>query len=154
MTSLDITAIDPIALLVEDHKQVVSLFTAFAQTTNDDARLRIIDQASAALAVHAAIEEQVFYPAARNLVADPQSVDQAIAEHAAAQKVMEELAENHDTAKRVQQFGVLMQLIQEHINREEREIFPQCRGWRARFDQLGMELQEAKRELSRVRQFL
>ena len=154
MTSLDTTAIDPIALLVEDHKQLVSLFTAFAQATSDDARLRIIDQASAALAVHSAIEEQVFYPAARNLVADPQSVDKAIAEHAAAQNVMEELAESHDSAKRVQQFGILVPLIQEHINTEEREIFPQCRGWPTRFDELGMELQEAKRELSRVRQFL
>ncbi len=154
MTSLNVNTVDPLALLRQDHEQVRVLFTSFAKARGDNAQLRIISEALAALAVHAAIEEQLFYPAARSLVADPQIIDGAIAEHAAVQGVIDEIAQSHDATIRADKFRVLMQLVEAHASREENEIFPQCEGWGARFGELGAQLEASKQELTRVGRFL
>ena len=55
---------DAIALLKADHKTVESLFRRFEQAGPNAKKLKrkLVDQMVRELAIHAAIEEQVFYP--------------------------------------------------------------------------------------------
>ncbi|GAA1392820.1 hypothetical protein GCM10009639_25010 [Kitasatospora putterlickiae] len=63
---------DAIVLLKDDHKTVEKLFKEF-EKAGDEAyaeKRRIADQVIEELTVHAVIEEQVFYPAAREAAPD------------------------------------------------------------------------------------
>jgi len=147
-------SIDALEFLKQDHQRIRALFESPAQAGDDDARLAVIGRGLSALAVHSAIEEQLFYPAARALVEEPKIVDAASADHAALREVMDEIAEARDVAARTEKFDALARLVAEHIDREERDIIPRCRGWRREFPDLGVQLAEASDELRRVAPFL
>ena len=76
---------DAIRVLTDDHRQVEALFARF-EKTGDGAHKRrqdLVQRITEALSVHASIEEEIFYPAARRSVAD------------AADDVLEALEEHH-----------------------------------------------------------
>ena len=58
---------DAIALLKADHKTVEQLFRKYEKAGDQrpHAKRKLVDQLVHELSVHAAIEEQVFYPAVR-----------------------------------------------------------------------------------------
>ena len=62
---------DAIALLKADHREVERLFKAFekAGSAAHKSKRKLVDQMIAELSRHAAIEEEVLYPAARDEVA-------------------------------------------------------------------------------------
>ena len=63
---------DAIRVLTDDHRQVEELFARF-EKTGDGAHKRredLVQRITEALSVHASIEEEIFYPAARRSVAD------------------------------------------------------------------------------------
>ena len=145
---------DPIELLILDHRAVDRLFAQFEQAKEEQSRQRIIREAVAAVAVHAAIEEEIFYPAARELIADKQLLDTAIEEHAEVKRVMDHLAETHDVPTRSEKFLALARLVKEHVEEEETQLFPKLDAKRADFGDLGEQLRHRKEELSRVSLFL
>ena len=64
---------DAIALLKADHRKVEDLFAKF-ENAGERARKtkrKLVDAIIVELSVHAAIEEQVFYPAVRSSVPGP-----------------------------------------------------------------------------------
>jgi Hemerythrin HHE cation binding domain len=62
---------DAIAMLIADHKKVKALFAEF-HTLKDDGsgedKSAIVEQVCNALKIHAAIEEEIFYPAVRKAI--------------------------------------------------------------------------------------
>ena len=73
-------------LLKKDHARVKSMFTKFGR------RISFGEQELAAticneLKLHAALEEQVFYPAVREAIADPEIMNEADVEHASAKEL-------------------------------------------------------------------
>ena len=146
--------IDALEFLKQDHQRIRALFANPAEAGDDNARLAAIGRGLGALAIHSAIEEQLFYPAARALLVEPKIVDAASADHAAWRRVMDEIAEARDVAVRAEKFDALARLVDEHIDREERDIIPRCMGWRREFPDLGVQLAEASDELRRVAPFL
>ena len=66
---------DAIALLKEDPRTVADLFEKFEKATGDGRKQAIAEEICLDLSVHAQIEEEIFYPAAR----------EALEEYAAAQ---------------------------------------------------------------------
>jgi len=67
---------DAITLLRDDHKTVEQLFKRF-EKAGDRAyveKRQIVDRIIEELSIHAAIEEQVFYPVARATVADTEDI--------------------------------------------------------------------------------
>jgi hypothetical protein len=75
------------------------------------------------LAAHMAIEQQLFYPAVREL--DPELVDESYEEHAIAElelkRCLDALRRPEGLRIRVQ---VLRELIEQHMYVEETELFP------------------------------
>ena len=122
---------DAIALLKQDHKTVETLFRKFEQAGDNALKLkrRIVDQIVRELAVHATIEEQVFYPAVRAKVAKLEDdVLEALEEHHVVKWTLKELENLPPEAERFDaKVKVLMESIRHHLKEEENELFPKVR---------------------------
>src|SRR5919106_6984890 len=85
---------DAITLLKQDHKTVKQLFTQFDKL-GDSAytkKREIVDKLIEELSIHAAIEEQFFYPAARAAVEEAEdNVLESLEEHHVVKWVLSEL---------------------------------------------------------------
>jgi len=83
------------AVAVDDHKAVAKLFREYkaAKKKDSPSRAKIVAEASKALSIHAAIEEQVFYPAIREEAEDVEDLmDEADTEHHVVKLLMTELS--------------------------------------------------------------
>ncbi|MFE5938622.1 hemerythrin domain-containing protein [Streptomyces sp. NPDC056470] len=141
---------DAIVLLREDHKTVERLFKRFEKTDDDDLaeRRAIADEVIEELTVHAWIEEQVFYPAARD--AAPDTTDhilESIEEHHAVVWMLSELKTMDPADERFKaKMSVLMENVRHHVEEEEQEWFPDVRKamGRNRLTEVGKQLEAEK----------
>src|SRR3546814_2464259 len=90
---------DAIELLKEDHREVEGLFKEFEDTDDKVEKVALASVICHALAVHAEIEEQLFYPESRLVLDDDQEdmVDEAVVEHATLKNVMEKIQDRKST---------------------------------------------------------
>ena len=142
---------DAVDLLKQDHREVEQLFTRF-EGLGSGARKRrqqLVDKIIESLSMHAAIEEQVLYPAARREVpATNDEVLEALEEHHIVKWTLSELEGlDADDERFVAKVTVLIESVRHHVEEEEHELFPQLRKalGAARLRELGAELTTAKR---------
>ncbi|PZS17470.1 MAG: hypothetical protein DLM54_09535, partial [Acidimicrobiales bacterium] len=142
---------DAITLLKTDHRSVEKHFKAFEKTGEraNVSKAKTVDQIISELSVHAAIEEQVFYPAARNEVGDTTGmVLESLEEHHIVKWLLSELEDMEPTDERYDaKVTVLMELVRHHVKEEEEDLFPQLRAviGRKRMGEIGAEMEEAKK---------
>ena len=74
---------DAIALLKEDHRKVEELFKEFESAKGDGRKEKLARQICMELSVHAAIEEEIFYPACEGTV-EEDLLEESYVEHDAA----------------------------------------------------------------------
>ena len=126
---------DAIALLKEDHQKVRKLLGELAETTSRAAKTRteLLEKIAQELKVHAAIEEEIFYPAFRKAgekADDEKMYFEALEEHRAGIGLV--LPDLLKTEVQSDQFGgrakVLKELIEHHADEEEKEMFPRARA--------------------------
>ena len=113
-------------LLRADHKQVKEIFDKWESGRGGAKSVDLMRQAILALKVHAQIEEEIFYPAAREAMGDEDLVNEAEEEHHVAKFLISELDEmdlEDPTAEA--KFKVLAESVKHHIREEEGEMFPQ-----------------------------
>ena len=120
-----------LTLLKQDHQNVEALFERFEKAgpnANAEKR-RVAEKVIEHLSVHAAIEEQFFYPALRTKLQDEDAaILEALEEHHAAKLLLWELEKTPPTAERFDaKFTVLMENIRHHVTEEEDELFPKVR---------------------------
>ena len=148
---------DAIALLKQDHKAVKALLTELADTTNraQKTRTELLQKIATEIKVHAAIEEEIFYPAfkaAGEKADDGKMFFEALEEHRAAGDLV--LPDLLKTDVQSDQFGgrakVLKELIEHHADEEEKEMFPRARELmdKAQLEQLGERMAQRKAELT------
>jgi len=147
----DVNAID---LLKSDHDEVDALFKEYETLAEGDgdssARRALSTKICGMVAVHALIEEEIFYPAARKAGVDADLLDEADIEHGSAKQLIAEIgaaraSESHYDAR----VKVLGEYIRHHVKDEESELFPACRKSGMNLEQLGGRLQRRKDELMR-----
>src|SRR4030095_2453093 len=143
---------EAIESLRQQHRELLSIFDEVEITTDGLERTRLLGQIAERLKMHAAIEEEVFYPAVRALGGDaPEIVDEALAAHRAADLVLDESLGAEPTEANVK---VLRDVIQRHVDDEEQRIFPLAEGLgaaeqarlAARIDRRAEELEEEEGE--------
>ena len=117
---------DVFEMLKTDHRHVQDLFTKF-EDADKRARASIADETLTALEVHAALEEELVYPAIAEVLDDEDLVNEAREEHHVAKFLVKELrkmdAEDEGFSTK---FKVLGELVGHHIEEEEGEMFPQA----------------------------
>jgi hemerythrin superfamily protein len=141
---------DAITLLRNDHKTVEQLFKRF-EKTGDGAHVekrRIVDQIIEQLSVHAAVEEQVFYPVARATVPDTEDIAlESLEEHHIVKWLLSELVGLDPTNERFNaKVTVLIENVRHHVEEEESGFFPKVRNelGRKALTDLGAALSDAK----------
>jgi hemerythrin superfamily protein len=138
---------DAITLLREDHRTVEKLFKQFekAGPSAGKTKQKLVDKIIHELAVHAAIEEQVFYPAVRE--ADEDLVLESLEEHHIVKWVLSELDGMSPKDERFDaKVTVLIELVRHHVKEEQDDLFPEVRDALSRKElaEIGEMLQKAK----------
>jgi hemerythrin superfamily protein len=143
---------DAIALLTEDHKEVKKLFKAYEKLVKDEAqgneKQDLANQICMMLTVHTTIEEEIFYPAAREALSEQNLLDEAVVEHASAKSLIEQI-QSMDASDELYdaKVTVLGEYIDHHVKEEETELFPKLKKAKVDLDQLGEQMAERKAEL-------
>jgi hemerythrin superfamily protein len=141
---------DAITLLRNDHKTVEELFKRFekAGDKSNGSKREIVDKIIEELSIHAAIEEQIFYPVARGAVPDTEDMTlESLEEHHIVKWVLSELDGLDPTSERFEaKVTVLIENVRHHIKEEQEELFPKVKAGlsRAALNELGDALAEAK----------
>ena len=142
---------DAIALLKGDHRTVEKLFRSFEKAGDSAYRTKrkLVDDMIRELSVHAAIEEQFLYPAARRQVERAEDdVLEALEEHHVAKWMLSELDGMDPKHERFDaKVTVLIENVRHHVREEEDELFPELRDGLSRKEllDLGAQLAEGKR---------
>jgi len=144
---------DAIEMLVRDHREVDALFKNFEAIKDGDEeeKERLVQQVCGALTIHATLEEEIFYPAAREALGDEGSdlLDEAAVEHAGAKELIAQL-ETADPSDALYdaKVTVLSEYIRHHVKEEEGELFPKLR--KAEFDSeaVGAAMKDRREELA------
>src|SRR5262245_49868957 len=114
---------DAITLLKDDHKTVEQLFKRF-EAAGERAyteKRNIVDRFSEALSIHAAIEEQLFYPVVRETVPRTEDVTlESLEEHHIVKWVLSELERMDPEDERFDaKVSVLIENVRHHVEEEE-----------------------------------
>jgi len=138
---------DAVSMLKRDHDTVKELFDEFERAKQKAAKKKIVAKALTELKVHAALEEEIFYPAVRSEL-DHDVMNEADEEHHVAKMLIAELEqmtgkEDHWDAK----FTVLAENVRHHIKEEESDMLPKAKRLPLDFDALGARMMERKEEL-------
>jgi len=144
---------DAIEMLMSDHKAVKALFKQYdklAEADGDaDEKQAIAQQICEMLTVHATVEEELFYPAAREVLGDDEDlVDEADVEHSTAKDLIAQLeGSSPDEALYDAKVKVLGEYIDHHVKEEESEMFPKVKKAKLDTKSLGLEMAARKDEL-------
>jgi len=138
---------DAVSMLREDHRKVKQLFQQFEEASDTNTKRQIAEQALKELKVHAALEEELFYPAVRQEIDEEEKIDEAVEEHHVAKLLIAELSrmkpsDEHFDAK----FKVLAESVKHHIEEEEGEVIPEVEG-ELDTDGLGQKMAQRKETL-------
>src|SRR3954462_4822794 len=122
---------DAITLLRDDHRSVAKLFKRF-ESAGDNAhaeKRRLVDRIIEELSMHAAIEEEVFYPVARGAVSGVEDIVlESLEEHHIVKWTLSELDGLAATEERfAAKVTVLIESVRHHLKEEETEFFPMVR---------------------------
>ena len=140
---------DATVLLTRDHTEVHKLFKQYEKLAEAEAvssdRQALAEQICMLVTIHATIEEEIFYPAAREAGVDSDLLDEADVEHASAKDLIAQIRamapdQDHYDAK----VKVLGEYIDHHVEEEQDEMFPKCR--KAGMDLAGLAVQLAERK--------
>ena len=114
-------------LLRADHKRVKEIFDKWENGRGRAKSAQLMTMAIQELKVHAQIEEEIFYPAARAAMGeDDDLLNEADAEHHFAKFLIEEIEDGDLADPRIEaKFKVLAENVKHHIREEEGELFPQ-----------------------------
>ena len=139
--------VNAVELLREDHRKVQDLFEEFEGADNRS-RQRIADQALTELEIHAKLEEQIIYPAIREVLDEEDLIDEALEEHHAAELLMKELRKMGPKDERYRaKFKVMAEMVKHHIEEEESQVLPQAEQSDLDLTELGQEAMMLKEKL-------
>lgn len=142
--------IDALTLLKRDHRLADQLFSDFERAADlqlDPLARRICK----ILKIHAQIEEEIFYPVARQALDEPALIDAAEAEHAQARQLIAKLeaisADNPEFRPTMQ---ALANALRSHVIEEESMLFPRLGRTKLDMRALGLALLERRHILMDV----
>ena len=144
-------ATDALEMLKDDHRQVEALFKEYEQLAGGEdiaAKEVVATEICEKLTVHAQLEEEVFYPAARQVLDKQEIIDEAEEEHADAKQLIAELEEMspEDDAYDAT-VKSLSDAIAHHVEEEESEMFPKLKEAGMETEAVGEQMAERRQEI-------
>ena len=119
-----------VELLKEQHDKVKKAFKEFEKLDREDneAQQQLVQRVCEDLKLHTTLEEELFYPAAREAIDDEDILNEAQIEHETAKMLIEQLENMEpDDPNYFATFTVLGEYVMHHVKEEEGEMFPQAK---------------------------
>ena len=142
---------DAIALLKADHRKVEELFADYDKASGDGRKQKLAGEICRELSVHAAIEEEIFYPACEGKV-EQDLLKEAYVEHDGAKLLIAEIEAGGPSDEFYDaKVAVLKEQIEHHVEEEERRmegLFAQARKAGLDMEALGLQLKRRKDALT------
>ncbi|HEY0685369.1 MAG TPA: hemerythrin domain-containing protein [Steroidobacter sp.] len=139
-----------------DHSHVLALFHRYKADTPPNRKRALVRNACLAIQVHAQLEEEIFYPAMRNVLSGDEVLEKSEPEHQEMRKIIDELRAMTSGEGAVidascdEKFFALMRLVIHHVADEETKLLPAAeRLLGDRLAELGMEMTRRRVELMR-----
>ncbi len=145
-----------IDLLKQQHREVDDLFLRIKGSSGDE-KITLLGKVAEALTIHAALEEQYFYPFARQQGVDG-IIDESFKDHAEVKQLISEILKVKQTDPRLDELcGRLERMVTEHVSHEESVLLPKVEAQANREELVSMrdDMQQAidswrNRELLRM----
>ena len=143
----EMESISALYLLEADHQEVDGFFDEYETLEDAGEKEKMASKICLALTVHTQIEEEIFYPAAREAIEKAELIDEAIVEHASAKQLIAEI-EEMDTGDELYdaKVKVLGEQVRHHVE-EEDELFPEIESSELDLEALGKKMAERKTAL-------
>jgi len=143
---------EPLALelLISDHRKVEQLFAQYEEEKDGDeeTKQQLCERICNELKIHAQIEEELFYPWAREQLDEGELIEEALVEHQSAKDLIAQIEAAGQMDETLDaKVKVLGEYIKHHVKEEENEMFPELRGEQEALDELGQEMAARKAEL-------
>ena len=145
-------AADAIALLRADHKAVATLFAEYKTLRSPAKKKTLVTKICTELAVHAQIEEEIFYPAVQKALKDRTLVPEATVEHATMKSLIAQVEDKDPDGDMFDaKITVLSEYVTHHVKEEQGEMFAKAKATSLDMHALGAKLAARKAELLAVR---
>ena len=140
-------------LLKADHKKVGGILEKLEATTERAVKTReeLFSQLDSELEVHAAIEEQIFYPVLKQAAETRDITFEAFEEHRIVKELLKELGSTpKDSEQWTAKLTVLKENVEHHVEEEEGEMFKKAGKvlTEQEAEHLGARMEAAKKKLS------
>jgi hemerythrin superfamily protein len=138
---------DAIQLLKDDHRKVEKIFSDMERKEN---RRRLFPELDRELAIHAEIEERIFYPAGKEAEPTRDLVLESIEEHKQIKLVLTDLEQTDMTTD---EWGAALKVLKEdvmhHVGEEENDLFPKVQTIlsKEQLADMGSRMEELKMQL-------
>ena len=139
-----------VELLKEQHGKVKQAFKEFEKLEREDteAQQELVQSVCEDLKLHTTLEEELFYPAAREAIEDEDILNEAQVEHETAMMLIEQLENmGPDDPNFHATFTVLGEYVMHHVKEEEGEMFPQAKKSDLDLEELGTRMRSRMEEL-------
>ncbi len=125
-----------------DHAHVLATFQQYHAGTSLSKKQALVESACLALELHAELEEEIFYPALRELASDVAVVEKSFPEHAEVRRLITRLRGMLSTDPQYEAtFMELMRDVMHHVADEETTLLPAAeRLLPERLGELGAEM--------------
>jgi hemerythrin-like domain-containing protein len=143
-------ALSAVDVLEQDHREVEEWFDEYDELkdSEEDRKADLAEKICLALKVHAQIEEEIFYPQAREASQDNDLIDEAVVEHSTVKNLIGEIEEMEVGEELYDaKIRVLGEMVKQHIKEEEEELFPELQSTKMDLNAVGKELAARKEEL-------
>ena len=144
---------DAVELLMMDHREAEALFKTYeAQKDNGEIanKHETARKVCAALLIHMALEEDIFYPAARKAKIDDELLNEAEVEHDCARDLIAQLGQlKAEDPMFDAKIKVLSEQIEHHVEEEEKKLFPKAKQSNLDLQKVGEALSHAKEKMAR-----
>ncbi|MBN0042831.1 hemerythrin domain-containing protein [Streptomyces actuosus] len=138
---------DGLDLLVNDHRRAEQLFRNYRAAASDQQRRAVVELMIRELSRHAALEEMLVYPLAREAIPEgEQEIDRHLADHMALKKTLLALDRLPAGDERTDDLvAELRAEVEDHVREEEEEFMPRLRAAvsQEELDRLGQHLAKA-----------
>jgi len=139
-----------IEILKEQHDKVKKAFKEFEKLDREDteAQQQLVHTVCEDLKLHTTLEEELFYPAARDAIDDEDIMNEAQVEHETAKMLIEQLENmGPDDPNFHATFTVLGEYVMHHVKEEEGEMFPEAKKSDLDLEELGTRMRSRMQEL-------
>jgi hypothetical protein len=139
-----------VEILKEQHDKVKKAFKEFEKLDREDteAQQQLVQTVCEDLKLHTTLEEELFYPAAREAIDDEDIMNEAQVEHETAKMLIEQLENmGPDDPNFHATFTVLGEYVLHHVKEEEGEMFPAAKKSDLDLEELGARMRSRVEEL-------